>query len=145
MMTTVYDIEAGDLIRVAAERLKGSVEKPSYVGFVKSSQGRERPPEDPDFWYKRCASILRQVYVNGPVGISTLRTRYGSRQDHVVHRHHHLRAGSSIIRDAFAELEKLKYVKNTGRGRVITPEGKAFLDRISSEIKQGKVQEQKAA
>ena len=139
-MTTVYDVDAEDLVHVAAEKLKDSTKAPEYISFVKSAPGRERQPDDPDFWYVRCASILRQVYMNGPVGISTLRTRYGSRKDHVVHRHHHMRAGSKIIRDAFHELEKLKYVKNSGKGRVITPDGKAFLDKISSEIAQGKAQ-----
>ena len=139
-MTTVYDVDAEDLVHVAAEKLKDSTKAPEYISFVKSAPGRERQPDDPDFWYVRCASILRQVYMNGPVGISTLRTRYGSRKDHVVHRHHHMRAGSKIIRDAFHELERLKYIKNSGKGRVITPEGKAFLDKISSGIAQGKAQ-----
>ena len=139
-MANVYDVDASELVKMAAEKLKDKVKKPDYVNYVKSGAAKERMPEDPDFWYIRTASILRQVYVNGPVGVSRLRTRYGSRKDHVVHRHHHMRAGSKIIRDALHELERLKYVKNSGKGRVITPEGRAFLDRISVEVAHGKAQ-----
>jgi small subunit ribosomal protein S19e len=82
----------------------------------------------------RSASILRQVYLNGPIGVSKLRTRYGSRKEHVVHRRHHIKSGGSIIRDSLQELEKLKFVKNTKEGRVIAPQGKSFLDKICKEV-----------
>jgi small subunit ribosomal protein S19e len=96
--------------------------------------GRERLPSDPNFWYIRSASILRQVYLNGPVGVSRLRTKYGCKQEHTVHHKHHVKAGGSIIRDALIELQKAGYVKNTKAGRVITPAGKSFMDKICKEI-----------
>ena len=133
-MANVYDVEATELVQLVASRLKGKIKKPEYIDYVKSGSGKERQPSDPDFWYIRTASILRQIYLNGPVGVSTLRTRYGSRKDHVVHRHHHVPASGSIISDAIKELEALKYVKKTKSGRVITPEGKSFLDKLSNEI-----------
>ncbi|MDE1811106.1 MAG: 40S ribosomal protein S19, partial [Candidatus Micrarchaeota archaeon] len=75
-----------------------------------------------------------QVYLNGPIGVSKLRTRYGSRKGHVVHRMHHVKAGGSIIRDSLMELEKAKLVKNTKEGRIITAQGKSFLDKACKEI-----------
>jgi small subunit ribosomal protein S19e len=125
------------VIAAAAEKLKGKVTKPAYVDFVKSSAGRERAPLSPDFWYVRCASILRKVYLNGPVGVSRLRTWYGSKKEHVIHRKHFMKAGGSIIRDALTELEKLNYVKTTKAGRIITPQGKSFLDKICNESSAG--------
>ncbi|MDE1856942.1 MAG: 30S ribosomal protein S19e [Candidatus Micrarchaeota archaeon] len=133
-MSNVYDVKSSELVKLAAQRLKDKIQKPEYMNYVKSGPSKERPPQDPDFWFVRSASILRQVYVNGPIGVSKLRTRYGSRKEHVVHRRHHMRAGGSIIRDAMQQLEKIKFVKNTKAGRVITPEGKSFLDKISSEL-----------
>jgi small subunit ribosomal protein S19e len=133
-MVTVYDVKAPDVISLVAERLKGKVQKPSYIGFVKSGAGRERMPVDPDFWYIRSASILRQVYMNGPVGVSCLRTKYGKKQEHVIHKKHHVKAGGSIIRDALIELQKAGLVKNTKAGRIITPLGKSFMDKICKEI-----------
>ena len=138
-MSNVYEVKAADLVKVASLRLKEkSLKKPGYVDFVKTGPSKERVPQDRDFWFTRSASILRQVYLNGPIGVSKLRTRYGGRKEHVVHKHHHMKAGGSIIRDALIELERLKLVKNTKEGRVITPQGKSFLDKISNELKDPK-------
>ena len=133
-MANIFDVKGSDLISRAAEQLKGKIKKPDYLNYVKSGSNKERPPLDPDFWYIRSASILRQVYVNGPVGVSTLRTRYGSAKTHSVHRKHHQKAGGSIIRDSLMALESINFVKKTKKGRVITPQGKSFLDKLSKEI-----------
>ncbi|MCL4379330.1 MAG: 30S ribosomal protein S19e [Candidatus Marsarchaeota archaeon] len=137
-MTNAFDVKGSALVRLAAERLKGLMAKPSYIDYVKSGANRERTPSSPDFWYVRSASILRQVYMNGPIGVERLRTRYGSRKEHVVHRRHHVKAGGSIIRDACQSLEKLEFVKNTKEGRVITPKGRSFLDKLSREVEASK-------
>lgn len=133
-MPSVYDVRASELVRATADKLKSMMTKPTYIEYVKSGAHRERPPSDPDFWYVRSASLLRQVYLNGPVGVSRLRTRYGGRKTHVMHRMHRTPAGGSIIRDAFIQLESLNLVKKTKKGRVITPQGTAFLDKISKQI-----------
>ncbi len=134
-MANTFDVKGSDLVSLAAQRLKDKIKKPDYVNYVKSGSNKERPPLDPDFWYVRSASILRQVYVNGPVGVSRLRTRYGSSKGHTVHRHHHQQAGGSIIRDSLMALEAASLVKKTKKGRVITPQGKSFLDKIAKELK----------
>ncbi len=134
-MANALEVKGSELVKLAAARLKEKMKKPDYLNYAKSGADRERPPEDPDFYWVRSASILRQVYANGPVGVSKLRTRYGSRKEHRVHRHHHMQSGGSIIRDAFDGLEQLSLIKKTKRGRVITPQGKSFLDKLSKEIK----------
>ncbi|MDE1860100.1 MAG: 30S ribosomal protein S19e [Candidatus Micrarchaeota archaeon] len=137
-MANVFEVDTAELIKRTAEKLKtAGIKKPPYIQLVKTGSGRERPPADPDFWYVRCASVIRQVYINGPVGISKLRLKYGSKKGHVVTRHHNYRAGGSIIKDAFTALEKLGYVKSTKQGRVITSTGKSFLDKIANEISKG--------
>jgi small subunit ribosomal protein S19e len=133
-MSTVLDVKGSELVKLAAQKLKGTLKKPNYLNYVKSGSHRERVPNDPDFWYMRSASILRQVYLNGPIGVSSLRTRYGAKKEHSVHRHHHIRAGGSIISDAFVQLESVGLIKKTKKGRVITPHGKSFLDKLSKEI-----------
>ena len=134
-MSNVLEVDNAKLVEAAAERLKKmGVEKPKYVEYVKSGAGNERVPLSRDFWYFRCASILRQTYINGPIGISKLRTRYGTRKRHAVHRHHMVRAGGSMIKDAFTALEKIGYVKATKEGRVITSKGKSFVDRLAGEL-----------
>ncbi len=134
-MANVFEVDSARLIDVAAQKLKEKgIAKPTYVDYVKTGPSKERIPEQRDFWYLRCSALLRQVYINGPIGISRLRTRYGSRKGHVVTRHHHMKAGGSIITDALNALEKNGYIKKTKSGREITASGKSFLDKIANEI-----------
>ena len=134
-MANVFDVDGSALIKRASEKLKEQgVKKPAYVEFVKTGPAKERVPSDLDFYYVRCASVLRQVYLNGPIGISRLRTRYGSQHSHTIHRHHHQRSGGSVIKDAFDSLEKATYIKKTPKGRIITSTGKSFLDKLSNEL-----------
>jgi small subunit ribosomal protein S19e len=133
-MANVYDAKSSELISAAAAALKDKIKKKEYMNYVKSGPSKERPPAQSDFWYIRSASILRQVYINGPVGVSRLSTRYGSRKEHVVHRRHHMGAGTGIIRDMLQELEKANLIKKAKIGRVITPQGKSFLDKIANQI-----------
>lgn len=137
-MADIFEVDTAELIaRTAASLKQSGVERPKYIEYVKSGAGRERQPTSPDFYYTRCASILRQVYMNGPIGVSKLRERYGNRKKHLVAKHHHVRAGGSIIKDAFDALEKKGYVKKAKKGRVITSAGRSFLDKIANEIQKG--------
>jgi small subunit ribosomal protein S19e len=136
-MVNAYDVKASELVKETAKLLKDRITKPEYINYVKSGANRERAPLDPDFWYVRNASILRQVYLNGPIGVSRLRVRYGSRKEHSVHRRHYTPGGGSIIRDALQALEKIELIKKTKQGRIITPKGKALIDKLSRDISQG--------
>jgi len=137
-MANVFEVDSAKLIGIAAEKLKANgMSKPTYIEYVKTGASKERIPDQKDFWYLRCSALLRQVYINGPLGVSRLRTRYGSRKGHVTSRHHHVKAGGSIITDALNALEKAGYVKKTSKGREISPAGKSFLDKIANDIVRG--------
>jgi len=133
-MSNVYDIKPSELISAAAEALKDKIKKKEYINYVKSGAGKERPPQQENFWYIRSASLLRQVYLNGPIGVQRLSTRYGNRKEHSVHRRHHVAAARGIIRDMLQELENAKLIKRDKVGRVITPQGRSFLDKIATQI-----------
>ncbi len=134
-MSNVYDVDPQQINRRVATALKDRIKKPEFVNYVKSGPSKERAPSDPDFWFVRSASILRQIYMNGPVGTSRLRTRYGTRKSHGSSRKHHVGAGGSIIRKSLQELEKAGFVEKTPKGRVVTPSGMSFLDKMSKELK----------
>ena len=78
----IYKLPVREFNAKLAEELKQfpELKAPEWSYFVKSSVARQRPIQEPDFWYKRTASILRQIYINGAAGVSRLRTRYGSRK-----------------------------------------------------------------
>lgn len=127
------------LIKELAQYLKENysdvIKPPEWALYVKTSPHKERVPEDPDWWYVRCASLLRKIYIDGPVGIERLRTAYGGRKDLGHVREHFRKAGGSIIRKALQQLEKAGLVaKMDRRGRVMTPQGRALLDGLAARI-----------
>lgn len=109
---------------------------PPWAPFVKTGAHTERPPTDPDWWYVRCASLLRKVYLRGPIGISRLSKEYGGRIERSTRPEHFCRGGRSILRKALQQLEAAKLMRTEERrGRVLTEEGWGLADRLAGEIK----------
>ena len=79
-MTTLYDVPAEDLIEAVAEDIASELDDPDWIDYVKTGHGRELPPEQEDFWARRCASLLRKVAADGPVGVERLRSRLAQRR-----------------------------------------------------------------
>ena len=140
-MNPVYDIGAQEYNVKLAEALKDvpEFEKPEWVEFVKSGPAKERPIDDDDFWYKRAASVLRQIYRNGIVGVSRLRTKYGSKKNRGAAPERFKRAGGKIIRTILQQCDKagfteiaqaVKGVRSKKPGRQLTEKGKEFLEGV---------------
>ncbi len=138
-MVTALEVPADMLIERLAKYLKEQVPEvkpPKWAAYVKTGPHKENPPQDPDWWYKRCASILRKLYVHGkPVGLSRLRTAYGGSQDRGVAPSHFRKAGGSIIRKALQQLEQAGLVVKVDRkGRTLSPKGRSLIDKMSKQI-----------
>lgn len=135
-MAKAYDVSAHDLIIRLAEQLKKEkkIEAPGWGAFVKTGTHVEKIPENKDWWYTRCASILRKVYVHGPVSISDLKSEYGGRKRIGYNLDHHKDAGGAIIRKALQQLEYAGYITKKKEGRLITEEGMKKVDRVATEI-----------
>ncbi|MEK6741939.1 MAG: 40S ribosomal protein S19 [Nanoarchaeota archaeon] len=138
----VYELNVGEYNLKLAEALKKvpEFEKPEWVSFVKSGPGKSRPIDDLDFWHKRAASILKQIYRKKILGVSRLRTRYGSKKQRGVRPEEFRKAGGKIIRTilqqsdraGFTEIAKgMKGIKGKKPGRQLTEKGKAFLEAIN--------------
>ena len=135
-MAKAYDVSAHDLIIRLAEQLKKEkkIEAPEWGAFVKTGTHVEKIPENKDWWYTRCASILRKVYVHGPISISDLKSEYGGRKRIGYNLDHHKDAGGAIIRKALQQLEYTGYITKKKEGRLITEEGMKKVDRVATEI-----------
>jgi small subunit ribosomal protein S19e len=135
-MAKAYDVSAHDLIIRLAEQLKKEkkIEAPEWGPFVKTGTHVEKIPENKDWWYTRCASILRKVYVHGPISISDLKSEYGGRKRIGYNLDHHKDAGGAIIRKALQQLEYAGYITKKKEGRLITEEGMKKVDRVATEI-----------
>jgi len=135
-MAKVYDVPADVLIRKLTDILKNEdIPSPSWASFVKTGSHADRPPHEKDWWHTRCASILRKIYLHGPIGINDLRKEFGGGKPLGYGAAHHRDAGGAIIRNAIHGLEKLGYVeKAEKKGRVVTKQGMQKLDRLATEI-----------
>ncbi len=138
---SVYELNPQEYNIKLAEALKkvSEFKEPEWAKFVKSSPSKERPIEDADFWHKRAASVLRQIYKKGVVGVNRLRTRYGSKKNRGMKPERFIKAGGKIIRTILQQADKagftetIKEVKGTREkrpGRKLTEKGKRFLEEI---------------
>ena len=80
-MTGVADVNADKLIVAAAQDLQEKVKfpRPDWAVNIKTGAHRERQPDSPNWWWVRAASILRKIYLDGPLGTQRLRVAYGDR------------------------------------------------------------------
>lgn len=141
MENTVYEMNPQEYNLKLAEALKKipEFEAPEWINYVKSGPAKERPIDDEDFWYKRAASILRNVYKKGSVGTERLRTKYGSKKNRGFKPEEFRKSSGKIIRTilqqadkaGFTEIQKaVKGVRSKKPGRILTEKGKSFLESI---------------
>jgi len=142
-MNPVYELNAQEYNVKLAEALKQieEISEPEWASFVKSGPSKERPVEDPDFWYKRAASVLRQIYKKGIIGVNKLRTKYGSKKNRGMAPEKFKKASGKIIRVILQQTDKagltelakeIKGVRGKKPGRQLTAKGKELLESIKS-------------
>ena len=134
-MAVVYDVPATLLINKAAQKLKesGKIVPPEWAGDVKTGVHRQRPPAQPDWWYTRCASVLEDLYRRSR-GCAEAKVIVWRQKEQGRSPDRHERAGGAIIRNSLQQLEKAGYVKSVREGRVVTPAGMSFLDKVATEV-----------
>jgi len=141
-MNTVYELDSQEYNLKLAEALKDISEfvAPEWIAFSKSGASKARPIDDKDFWFKRSASILRQIYKKKIVGVSRLRTKYGSKKNRGYKPEEFRRASGKIIRTILQQSDKagftelavdVKGVRAKKPGRQLTTKGKEFLEAIN--------------
>jgi small subunit ribosomal protein S19e len=141
MAKKIFSQNAEEYVVLLAEALKKipEFEVPEWSLYVKSGMSRERPPAHVDFWYIRAASILRQLYIKGVVGVGRLRTRYGTRKDRGGSPDKFRKSGGKIIRVILQQAEKAGFVEKLSHlqhGRRLTAQGRDFLDSIETPEKE---------
>lgn len=138
--TIVYDVDAGKLIKEIAAKLKGMDEfkVPEWAYFVKTSVARQRPPVEREWWFARAASILRQIYVKGVVGVNRLRVKYGGKQNRGMKPSRFKRGSGKNIRVILQQAEAaglIEKVKGKRAGRKLTAKGKEFLESVAKSLR----------
>ncbi|MEN9626628.1 MAG: hypothetical protein RL557_956 [archaeon] len=134
--SSVYEMPADVYNQKLAEALKKLEEfkQPEWSLYVKTGVSKQRPPQEVDFWHKRAASILRQIYVHKVVGVNRLKTRYGSKQNRGMKPSKFKKGSGKIIRVILQQSEKAglleKVLKGKRFGRQLTKQGKEFLEGV---------------
>ncbi|MBK5113405.1 MAG: 30S ribosomal protein S19e [Candidatus Heimdallarchaeota archaeon] len=136
-MPTIYDVPAEELIHVVAVELKkfNKITPPEWASYVKTGSFKQHAPQDPDWWFIRCASLLRKVYVSGPIGTSHLRKEYGGLRRGRNRPEKSTKASGAVIRKALQQLESEALISSSRNGRTITAKGRSLLDKLSSTVK----------
>ncbi|HII01694.1 TPA: 30S ribosomal protein S19e [Methanosarcinaceae archaeon] len=137
-MTTVYDVPVAELIEKVAGILKENekIVPPEWAENVKTGVHKEMPPANNDWWYVRCAAILRKIYADGPIGIERLRSVYGGRKDRGSQPYKRAKGSGSIARKAVQQLEAAGFLQKVRDGRAVSPQGRSMLDNAAHELKQ---------
>merc|ERR1712020_349066 len=96
-----------------------------------------------DWFFVRCASMARHMYIRSPVGVSTIRKIYGIRKSNGSAPSHWSKGAGGVARKA---LEGLKLVeKDPNGGRRLTSQGRRDLDRIAAQLKLAQAEKAKKA
>jgi len=144
-MVNALEVPADRLIRRVAEKLKeyDQVKPPTWAYYAKTGAHKEKPPENPDWWYVRAASMLRKLYKSGePIGIESFRVIYGGRQNRGVAPEHFRKGSGSVVRKILQQLEAAGLVEKVpGKGRRLSPAGRSLLDKAAKEIMEELVKE----
>ena len=137
-MTTPYDVPAFKFIEKLAKYLKDNVDEvqpPEWASVAKTGTHVQKQPQNPNWWYIRSASILRKVYVHGPIGIEKLRADYGGRKDFGVKPEHAVKAAGNNIRKILQQLEASGFVQTvSSKGRKMAPKGRKLLKEVAGDL-----------
>ena len=120
-------------IAKVAEALKPMIQIPEWTEIVKTGPGKERLPDDEEWYLHRTAAILRTISLRGPIGVSKLRVKFGNKKNRGHKPGRFTRASGKIIRTALQQLEKAELIKfkkiGVHKGRVITSKGSSLLEK----------------
>jgi len=137
-MPGVRDVDAQKFINQYALFLKrqGRLPVPGWSDTVTTGTAKELPPSDADWFYVRCASVARHVYLRKTVGVGRLRKVHGSAKNRGTRPSKHVDGSGSVDRKAMQALEKIGILEQDEEkgGRRITQQGQRDLDRIAQTV-----------
>lgn len=137
-MTTPHDVPASKFIDRLAKYLRENVDEVQplpWSTFAKTGIQAEKQPQSPNWWYTRTASILRKVYIHGPIGLEQLRADYGGRKNRGSKPNRVVKSGGSGIRKILQQLETAGLVQTMKpQGRVMTPKGRKLMQEVAGDL-----------
>jgi len=137
-LTTPHDVPASKFIDRLAKYLRENVDEVQplpWAAFAKTGTHVEKQPQNPNWWYTRSASILRKIYVHGPIGLEKLRADYGGRKNRGSKPNRVVKAGGNDIRKVMQQLETAGLIQIARpHGRSMTPKGRKLLQEVAGDL-----------
>lgn len=137
-MVTAYTIPSDTLIKRLAIELKDKsiITPPEWAAWVKTGHFKEDKPLQEDWFFIRSAAVFRKIYIHGPVGIQRLRKLFGDNKNRGSMPDKASMASGAVIRNIVQQLQKAGFLENSDvEGRILTSQGKKFVDGICKELK----------
>ncbi|RNF03981.1 putative ribosomal protein S19 [Trypanosoma rangeli] len=134
---TLKDVHAWRWIKTCAKYLKqeGKIMVPNCTEIVKTSHGRERAPQNPDWYYVRCAAVLRALYLRPGEGYGGLSKRFSIKKNRGSRPEITTRASRGLLHWSCKSLTKLGLVeKCTESGHRLTRRGRKVSDTLAFQV-----------
>ncbi|AAZ10777.1 ribosomal protein S19, putative [Trypanosoma equiperdum] len=134
---TLRDVHPWRWVKICSQHFKqeGKMMVPNCAEIVKTSHGRERAPQNPDWYYIRCAAVLRAVYLRPGVGYGGLSKRFSSKKNRGSRPEITTRASKGLLHWCCKSLTKLELLeKCKGAGHRVTKLGRKVADTIAFKI-----------
>jgi len=136
-MACVKDVNQQQFVTAFAAHLKksGKLVVPEFCDIIKTAKFKELSPYESDWFYTRCASTIRHLYIRGSAGVKTFQKVYGGRQRRGTKPSHFCLSSKSLARKVFQALENINLLEMDESGyRRLTPQGQRDMDRIAGQI-----------
>jgi small subunit ribosomal protein S19e len=143
MKIPIFEVCPHALNRVLAEHIKTSeiLTIPKEVDIIKTGHGKEMPPADSDWYYKRAASIIRKLCINTigeykwGVGIPTFASRYGCRKNRGSRPSKMVNGATGHVRKIMHDFERCNWVIKVEKGRKLTEEALNVIGQLIEKVK----------
>ena len=114
---------------------QGKISLPELVDLMKTSVSRELAPYDEDWYFIRCASLARRLYVRQGTGVGAFSKVYGAKKRRGTLPGHFCRSSRGVIRGCLKQLQKIGVLEAMPEGkkggRRLTKQGQQDCDRIA--------------
>lgn len=77
--------------------IAGNIELPTWTDIVKTGTYKEQAPYDPDWFYTRCASVARHVYLRKHVGVGRMQKVHGGAANRGTRPSRHMDGSGALI------------------------------------------------
>ena len=138
---TVRDVSANKWVRAMAGHLKqsGKLFVPNCTELMKQCNANQRAPQNPDWYFYRCAAVLRRVYCRPGTGYGGMGKAFGMLKNNGSRPEKTVKALRGLLHWACRSLEGLKLIqKGKEQGRILTREGRRACDTIAFNVKSGR-------